>query len=200
MDNTIVPGSNSLPYYQMPGQFRTDIGLPEKWDPYVAAKNAAVGLGVRGVQQVAFGNSVEPERQAAIRRAITATDPANATAQIDQFGKYAVSTAADAARQTDASLRSAGLSSGLREGATSSAFSNAQRATSQFAGSVLSSEGQLNALQAHLQAIGLAQDPEIVQLMAQLALELKGTPKTSLFQGLAGTIGQLGGAAIAAGA
>lgn len=162
-------------------------------------KRAGVGLGLRGLQQVAFGNELEPQRQAAVRRAVTLTDPGNAPALINQFGKRAVADALEFARIRGQAMQGQGLGAGAQTGATNATFGEAQTATNNFAGQVLSSGGQLAALRDNLAAIGLGQDTELIALLSQLEGALQqsnATKPPSEGNALLGTLGSLGGAVL----
>jgi hypothetical protein len=160
--------SNGVPKLNENSLINRQLGVGGDNPGRTLSRAVQTGLGARALSQTAFGNALEPQRQSAINRAVTLTDPGNSTALIDQYGKKAVADALEFSRVRNQALGSQGLGSGAATGSTDAVFNQAQSATNQFAGQILSSAGQVAALRDHLTAIGLGQDPELAALLAQL--------------------------------
>jgi hypothetical protein len=193
-----IPGSIASQYFQTNPAFYQEANVSGGNPLRPLRRRIDTGLGIRGAAQVAFGNEMEDERQGAIRRAAVLTDPANAPGRLDAVSRRNIADAIEMARAGDPLLQSLGLGAGAREGAVRARTGQAQRATNEAVADTYSSSGQLAALKDHLQVIGLAQDPSIVALLAQLegAMQSSNMMKDQdqdLLGGIVGTIGQIAG-------
>lgn len=149
-----------------------------------------VGLGLRNLQQIAFGNELEPMRQAAYRSFLMNLNPANVQARIDAVMRQNRSAAARNYEQ--------GAAMGINPATLASYFARADQSTAQEGQRMRSPAGLGEAYGSMFGAIGGAQNPQLAQLMSSLQGNMQQSnmmkdQKQNPLGGLLGTVGQLYG-------
>lgn len=129
-----------------------------------------LGYGSRILDQIAFGNSLEPERQDLMRYAMSLASPGGDQAAIDAFRNQAMAGAHRQNRLLQLQSKASGFAGALPDAASS----EAARAVNSFARSLASPESQMARAGAGLGLIDEAQGGKGLSLLSSLASQLEG--------------------------
>lgn len=183
------PGWNSL---------QTALGISGSNPARPLARRLNVAQGIGALQQQAFSNYLQPQRESAIMRLIQNLSPGNKQKQVDAFARGAQSRAADTAANTVNALQGFGYGTGAQSGAVGSIFEGAAGDVNNYDAQINSPQGEMASLQAIIQAIASARDPELAAQflqamgMIQQSNLMKSAPN-DIWSNLAGTVGNLAG-------
>lgn len=162
---------------------------------------AQTGLGSRVLSQIAYGNSLEPQRQAMGNYLLSFMMPGREESMIAREATRNRALAATAGRDADLHGRAAGYGAGTTEGAYQNLLNEGNAATRGFARYIYSPEArqaQLNSILGAISALSADDLDRLVQGsgMIQQSNMMKDPPQG---QALLGAVGNLAGMAVGGG-
>lgn len=156
----------------------------------------APGVAWNVLQQQGFQNENLPAKLNMIRNLIRNVSPGNNQAIVDKARRQLSSQYAEGARQSNVAMGESGVGSGMQQGALLDAQNRANDRAGTMAVDLASPQGQMEALSAALQALGMA-SPDIATLLGinqpmetsrQYRNNIKG--QGSVLNGVTGLLGQ----------
>lgn len=129
----------------------------------------ALGMFPRSISQVAFGNSLEPARQNAIKSYLTMMQPGNLLGTADDYQTKANANAVEQARIADLLGRSLGYTGGETGGQAGAYLADAQSSGNNYLAKLFSPEGQASMLQSLLGILGQGQQVTTINDLLNIA-------------------------------
>lgn len=194
-----IYGSNYGDYYGSGlKDMQTGLGATGSNPARPLVRAAQTGLGSRVLSQIAYGNSLEPQRQAAGNYLLSFMMPGREEAMIAREATRNRALASMANRDMDIRARSQGLGSGFTEGQYEGLLNEGNAATRGFARHIYSPEARSAQLQSILSMISALSADDLDRLtqgsgMIQQSNMMKDPSKG---QALLGSIGNLAGMAV----
>lgn len=162
------------------------------------ARRFNVAQGIGALQNQAFQNYLQPQKESAIMRLIQNLSPGNRQKQIDAFARGAQSRASDAASNTVNALQGMGYGTGAQSGAVGGLFQQATNDADNYAAHLESAVGESEGLQAIINAIASSGDPQLAALFMQAMGQIHQSnlmkePSNDVFAKLMENVGNLAG-------
>ncbi len=149
-------------------------------------------LGTRAIDQLNFGNELEPARQAAIKRLIAMSQPGGEAGLLSMYGHGALANSTMMAKRNAMQARDEGDATAY-ESYLGGADNVAQREINNYASELLGYGGMMNREMGLLQALGIGQDPSLLGALEQSASNMEGIDSSRAARSNKGILGGLGG-------